>query len=129
MRNKLTLILASILTLASVCLSPVSAVDTKNKLSEPCGGLNINSSLCPDNNSTKIESKVGEIVSYAIMAIGALSVVFIIIGGFMFASSSGDPEKVKKAKSTILYAIIGLALASTAYIITSLVSTSISQLN
>jgi magnesium-transporting ATPase (P-type) len=37
-----------------------------------------------------------------------LSVVFVIIGGYMWMSSSGNPEKVKQAQGTLTWAIIGL---------------------
>ena len=36
-------------------------------------------------------------------------VVFIIIGGYMWIASAGDPSKVKQAQGTLTWAIIGLA--------------------
>lgn len=40
-----------------------------------------------------------------------VAVGFIIYGGFRYIISSGDPSGVKKAKETIVNAIIGLVLA------------------
>jgi TRAP-type C4-dicarboxylate transport system permease small subunit len=37
-----------------------------------------------------------------------LSVLFIIIGGYMWMSSAGNPDKVKQAQGTLTWAIIGL---------------------
>lgn len=42
---------------------------------------------------------------------GALSVIFIIIGGIMYATSAGNDSQVQKAKSTITNAIIGLVIS------------------
>ena len=76
---------------------------------------------CPDQDSDVLESKVGEIIGYGFMAVGALAVIFLIWGGLSFAMSAGNPEKVKKAKYTILFALIGLAVAISANVIVGLV--------
>jgi len=39
-----------------------------------------------------------------------LSIVFIIIGGYMWMVSAGNPDKVKQAQGTLTWAIIGLIL-------------------
>lgn len=41
-------------------------------------------------------------------AAGLICVVFIIIGGYMWIASAGDPSKVKQAQGTLTWAIIGL---------------------
>ena len=45
----------------------------------------------------------------------------IILGGISYATSQGDPGKVKKGKDTILYGIIGLVVALLAYAIVNFV--------
>jgi intracellular septation protein A len=52
---------------------------------------------------------------------GVLSVLFVVIGGFRYTISSGDPGQIKQAKETILYAIIGLVLTISAFTIVSFV--------
>lgn len=37
-----------------------------------------------------------------------IAVVFIIMGGYMWISSSGDPAKIKQAQGTLTWAIVGL---------------------
>jgi uncharacterized membrane protein len=49
-------------------------------------------------------------LAYAIIVAGLLSVIFIFIGGISFILSGGAEEKIKKAVSTIRYAIIGLII-------------------
>lgn len=46
--------------------------------------------------------------------IGAVAVLYIILGGISYIYSSGEPQKTKQAKETIIYAIIGLVIAITA---------------
>lgn len=46
--------------------------------------------------------------------IGVISVVMIIYSGFLYVTSSGDANNVTKAKNTLMYAIIGLVIASLA---------------
>ena len=52
---------------------------------------------------------------------GLLSVVFVAFGGLKYTLSAGDPTQVKQAKETILYAIIGLVLSLSAFILVSFV--------
>lgn len=40
-----------------------------------------------------------------------VTVGFIIYGGFQYMTSSGEPDRTKKAKDTILNALIGLVIA------------------
>lgn len=48
-------------------------------------------------------------IAFGILA--ALSVLFIVIGGFRFVVSEGNPENISKARETILYSVIGLTIS------------------
>ncbi|MCK9415813.1 pilin [Candidatus Dojkabacteria bacterium] len=37
-----------------------------------------------------------------------LALAFVIIGGYMWMSSAGNPDKIKQAQGTLTWAIIGL---------------------
>jgi hypothetical protein len=39
-----------------------------------------------------------------------LSLVFIIMGGYMWMTSAGNPDKIRQAKGTLTWAILGLIL-------------------
>lgn len=45
---------------------------------------------------------------------GLIAVVFVIIGGFKYITSQGEPENTKNARSTIMNAVIGLVISITA---------------
>lgn len=51
----------------------------------------------------------------AFVGVGAL--ITFVYAGFMFLTSSGNPEQVKKAKDTMVYAVLGVAVSMGAYVI------------
>lgn len=50
--------------------------------------------------------------------VGAVSVIMIIIAGLTMVTSAGNADAVKKAKNTILYAVIGIIFVLLAFTIT-----------
>lgn len=52
---------------------------------------------------------------------GALAILFIVIGGYQYMTSSGDDKKAESGKKTIKWAIIGLGLVLFAYAIVTVV--------
>ena len=61
------------------------------------------------------------IFQYLFGFIGALAVLIIVIAGLRFILANGDPQSVAKARNTIIYAAVGLALAVSAEIIVTFV--------
>ena len=58
---------------------------------------------------------VVNIITVIISILGIVAVVVLIIGGIGYMTSSGDSAKVKRARDTILYAIIGLVICALAF--------------
>lgn len=50
---------------------------------------------------------------------GMVAMGYIIVGGVKYMTSSGDSSKLKAAKDTILYALIGLVVAALAFALTN----------
>ena len=48
-------------------------------------------------------------IVFAVLA--ALAVLFIVVAGLRFITAQGNPQEVSKARSTIIYALIGLLVA------------------
>ena len=94
-----------------------------------------------DSSSSEIESSTGSlpsvskvgpggdnlvgsitnILNYIIGVLGIIAVIVIIVGGVQYMTSSGDAGKVKKAKDTILYGVIGLVICVLAFAIVNFV--------
>ena len=102
----------------------VSALDcSRNDLTPneqiQCGSCQASGSAdCTPGESpgtvTKIIKNVIDVLS---VLGGAAAVVMIIVGGFRYITSAGNPESAKGARSTITYAIIGLVIIALAQII------------
>lgn len=67
------------------------------------------------------QGQITTVLEIAFGIIGAVSVVFIIIASLSLVTSVGDPEALKKARRTIMYAVIGLVIAISAEAIIMLV--------
>ena len=75
---------------------------------------------CPENlfGETGVFKQITNTILYII---GVVAVIMLIIGGIKYVVSGGDAKKVTDAKNTVLYAIIGLAIAFFAYAIVNFV--------
>lgn len=60
-------------------------------------------------------------LAWALIIAGALSIVFIFVGGISFILSGGQEEKIKQAVSTIRYSIIGLVVTILAMTVVTIV--------
>ncbi len=72
---------------------------------------------------TDLSTTIKTAINLLLYVIGILAVVMLIVGGFKYTTSSGDPGKVDEAKKTILYAVIGLIVAILAFAIVNFVAT------
>jgi uncharacterized membrane protein YgaE (UPF0421/DUF939 family) len=61
------------------------------------------------------------LVRFLLTMIGALSVLFIIIGAVRMVASAGNEKSVKAGKDTVTWAVIGLVVALLAFTIINLV--------
>ncbi len=71
----------------------------------------------PTNLAGSDGSLVEKIINLLLYAVGVISVVMLIFGGFRYVVSGGQKEAVTNAKNTILYAIVGLLIAIFSYAI------------
>lgn len=66
----------------------------------------------PDGNFDN--NTIPNVLTIFFTIMGALSVLIITIAGLKYTMSMGDPTATKKAKDTILYAVIGLIVSISA---------------
>ncbi|MBR2767235.1 hypothetical protein IKD67_04110 [Candidatus Saccharibacteria bacterium] len=76
-------------------------------------------------NNNDLQGNVIAILNAVIGVLSFVCVVVIIIGGVTYMTSSGDTTKVKKAKDTILYGVIGLVVCVLAFAIVNFVISNI----
>lgn len=73
----------------------------------------------PQVNATP--AKLRDILTYSFVILGAISLLVIVLAGVKFITAGGNPEKITKARNTIIYALVGLVVAIFAAVIVSLV--------
>ena len=74
-----------------------------------------------ENQNQSVDKLVKNIINILLWAIGIVSVIMLIIGGFRYVTSNGDSSQVTAAKNTIMYSVIGLIIAIFAYAIVNFV--------
>lgn len=113
--------------------------DCDSVCTERCGkpGGECKSEACPtdqsDNSSSgvSLEDPLGlkgdvtglfvRIIKALLGLVGIASLVAFVYAGFMFLISAGNSEQVKKAKDTMVYAVLGVFISMAAYVILSFV--------
>lgn len=75
------------------------------------GTIGIDFSPLPNPAGIDNGNIIQTILSIVFAVMGALSFMVIVIGGFRYVLSQGDPSAVAGAKQMIMYALIGLVLA------------------
>lgn len=107
---------SALITLALVVpLLLVSTIGAQevDPIGQACSGNAQNSEVCTAGSNDPITGENGvllravDIISY--MA-GFAAVLMLVIAGLKFVTSSGDPNSVKSARDTIIYALIGVAV-------------------
>lgn len=67
------------------------------------------------------------IANTLIFLVGAVAVIYLIIGGLRYVISNGDSKSVEAAKNTILYAIVGIVVAVIAFALVQFVISSLNK--
>ena len=129
---KLFIISLITITFSLVAFSPLVSAFSAIPI---CGSQSVSTtSVCSSVHSQASKSKssnpilkilktVINIMSYFI---GIVAVIVLIIGGFQMVFSGSDPQAVSKARSTIIYAVVGVVVAVLAQVIVLFVLRNIS---
>lgn len=83
-------------------------------------GLKFLGSLLPNTDLPNVEAgstQLQDILSVVFGLAGIIAFFIVVIAGFQLVISSGDPQKISKARQTILFAVVGLVVCSAAFTI------------
>lgn len=101
--------------------APVGAIDVYQGCSDAQTVAGSSSSIVCKAKGDQASSFVKTLVNTLLYVLGAISVVVIIIAGISYTTSTGDANRVKRAKDTLTYAVVGLIVAALAYAIVNFV--------
>lgn len=128
MYNKIRNIIVSLASLSLVAL-PIAmpavayAAVSVNIGGNACSGTNIDltggsSGSCTATSGTSnIQDLLRNIINYFSIIVGVIAVVMIIVGGLRYITSGGESGKVGSAKTTIIYALVGLVVVALAQLV------------
>ena len=71
---------------------------------------------------SSLEGLFGTVLSVVLRLVGLGTLIMILVGGFKYLTSGGDPKNTEAAQQTITYGIIGLVLAISAWFIINAIS-------
>jgi uncharacterized membrane protein YidH (DUF202 family) len=83
----------------------------KHGITPACG------SSCPATSNDLLTVTFPNVTDLLLTLIAGLAVIMIIVGGLRYILSAGNAQKIQEAKNTILYSIVGLVVAISAYAI------------
>lgn len=109
----------TVLALSILVTVPVGAA---SDIATQACNLDPTAAICADiNNDSQLTTMATNIINTALMIVGVLAVAMIIFSGISYVTSAGDKAKTTKAKNTLIYSIVGLVVAISAYAIVNFV--------
>ncbi|HUB93096.1 MAG TPA: hypothetical protein VMB52_01190 [Verrucomicrobiae bacterium] len=99
--------------LATVAASPQSTVCSTL-------GAGSNCSSTP-TNGVDVNSAVTSVVNILSSVVGIIAVIMIIIAGIRFMTANGNSSNIASARSTMIYALVGLVVVAFAQVIVNYV--------
>lgn len=66
---------------------------------------------------------IKNIIGLAFLFVGAVAIIILLYGSILFIISRGDPKGLEKARKTMTYALIGVVLVLSAFILLNVIAT------
>lgn len=78
------------------------------------GDTNLNSST---NGKDQFIALANTALNLILLVVGVLAVFYLIYSGFLYITSGGNPDNVKKARAGIINSIVGIIIILAAFVI------------
>ena len=119
--NKLFISIMAVQVVLIMLITPIAIAaptTTQELKNAACKGVSDSGTNCDDAAvDSTISNLISTIVDIFSWVIGVVAVIMVIYGGFKYVTAAGESSKVKSAKDTILYALIGLVIVGLAQVI------------
>lgn len=86
-----------------------------------CKGVSITGGDCGETDTGGLEAAIRNIINIFSVLVGIVAVIMIMASGFKYVTSGGDSGKVKSAKDTLIYAIVGIVIVAFSQLIVQFV--------
>jgi TRAP-type C4-dicarboxylate transport system permease small subunit len=71
---------------------------------------------------SQVESFIKNLITAVASLSGLVATAFIVVGGFRYITSSGNPQHLERAKRTLIYSATGLAITIAAFVLSNIVT-------
>lgn len=85
------------------------------------------SAFAADGNVAQVQDFIRNVIKVIAGLAGLVATGFFVAGGFTYITSSGNPEQLDKAKRTLTWSAIGLAIVIAAFVLANIVTTLATQ--
>lgn len=85
------------------------------------------SAFAASGDVAQVESFIRNVIKLIAGLAGLVATGFFVAGGFTYITSSGNPIQLDKAKQTLTWSAIGLAIVIAAFVISNIVTSLATQ--
>lgn len=127
--KKLTLsfLLLAVMVFAPLVFTPgAQAALFSGAKDNACQGIGQGTNGCSDTAGSQVENIIKNSLNVLSIIVGIVAVIMVIVAGFKYETSGGDSSKISSAKSTLIYALVGLVVVALAQFIVQFVINSTS---
>lgn len=104
---------------------PIHAQSQKTQSTAPCPAGSATCLTNPLGSVSTPQALIGRVINSVLGIVGSLALLMFVYGGLIWMTSSGNQEKVKKGRDTLVWAAIGLVIIFSAYALTRVLITSV----
>lgn len=119
------LVVSMILTIAFASSFTVSHAGAAGIFDKSCSGALKDTAVCKDATSPTtgdpIVGVIRSVIEVLSIIIGIAAVIGIIISGLRMTLANGDSNGIASARSSLIYSLVGLAIAALAQVIVRIV--------
>ncbi len=83
--------------------------------------------LAQSGDVAQVENFLRNVIKVVAGLAGLVATGFFVVGGFTYITSSGNPEQLDKAKRTLTWSAIGLAIVIAAFVLSNIVTSLATQ--
>ncbi len=111
--------IAAMLAYACLLMLPLVPATTAPAVAADCpaGVVCIYNPLGTDDESYDIRKIIGRVIRGILSFVGSIALLMFIYGGVLWMTSNGNPERIKKGKDILVWAIAGLGIIFSSYAI------------
>lgn len=105
---------AIIALLAPALAAQPAAALFENTKGDACAGVALNSAgdCSTPKGGLTLSVVLKDVLNILSAVVGIIAVIMVLVGGFRYIVAGGDSNAIQSARTTIVYALVGLAIAA-----------------